>query len=337
MKAQITQLSMLTGPSGWEDAVRDLVACRAASLDLHMETDGLGNLTVWKRGRVRPPQPVVLSAHLDEPGMMVKSVAKGGFLKFGLTGDTDPRTVLGKTVAVGERSLPGIVGLKPIHLTPPEERKSMPKTGELYLDIGAPNEDWACSSVCPGDYAVFVQRPLCLGEHMLLAKAMSRSMGCAVLLALMSRELPVDVCFSFSTQRHVGCRGTYGAAARLRPGLVVALDICPGEGAGELLPLLGGGPVIPAMDKGAVFDRKVVALLKKGAETAHIPVQIWADAGVGGEGGVWQRSCGGAQTAVLYCPAKYCTAPAQVIDSRDTEAMVAVICGMLTELEGQWI
>lgn len=80
----------------------------------------------------------------------------------------------------------------------------MPKTGELYLDIGAPNEDWACSSVCPGDYAVFVQRPLCLGEHMLLAKAMSRSMGCAVLLALMSRELPVDVCFSFSTQRHVG-------------------------------------------------------------------------------------------------------------------------------------
>lgn len=77
-----------------------------------------------------------------------------------------------------------------------------------------------------------------------------------------------------------------------------------------MLPLLGGGPVIPAMDKGAVFDRKVVALLKKGAETAHIPVQIWADAGVGGEGGVWQRSCGGAQTAVLYCPAKYCTAPA---------------------------
>lgn len=337
MTELLQKLSALTAPSGWEDAARDFVLEQGRMLGASAETDRLGNVILRKTGARRTKAPVVLSAYLDEPGFMIKEIMQGGLLRFGLTGDTDPRTILGRKVRVGEENLPGVVGLRPIHLMPPEERNTMPKTGELYLDVGAPDRAWAAGQIAKGDFGVFDGDFEMLGEHRFLAKAMGRSVSASVLLALLRRELPLDVVCVFTVQRLVGSRGAY-AAAGLEPGCAVALDVCSGDEEGVNLPRLGGGPVIPQMDAGAFYDRKLTRLLQQGAGRKEQPCQMQAGAGDKGDGAVYRTARNGARTAALKCPVKYGNAPAQLADFRDVAAMEQELFGLLEELEAEaWI
>lgn len=338
MMERLKTLSSLTAPSGWEDEARQYVLREARAMGISGELDRLGNVILRKRGRKPTNRPVVLAAYLDEPGFMVKEITQEGLLKFGLTGQTDPRTILGKTVRVGESGLRGIVGLRPIHLTPPEERKMMPKTGDLYLDVGAPDRAWTAGHVARGDYGVFGQELQPLGEHRILAKAMGRSVGSAVLLGLLAQELPLDVTLVFTVQRLVGSRGAYAAAAAVQPGAVIVLDVCPGADSGDSHPHLGGGPVVPRMDDGAFYDRKLLRLLQQGAQREKQTVQLWASAGDTGDGSVFVSAREGAPTGALKCPVKYQSAPAQVVDLRDIAAMERVLLGTLMEMEAEsWI
>lgn len=329
----LQKLSALTAPSGLETAVEIYISDRAASLGLSARRDPLGNLLVEKPGAVHPARPVVLTAYMDEPGMMIRNVTDEGFFRFGLTGPTDPRTILGKTVLAGAGAYPGVVGRKPIHLTTPQERKTMPAADDLYLDLGAADRAAGESLAGPGDYAVFAPEFLELGTNALLAKAMGRSVGCSVLLSVMEQPLPVDVTFVFTTQRQVGSRGAMAAAARLRPGVAIALELCPGDG--EKQPKLGNGPVLPAVDKSAIYDRDLTVLLRSAAPG---PIQPWATVDTDGDGGVFQRSGGGAKTAALCCPARYCSGPAPVIDRRDLEAVPKLLLSGLAALKDRpWL
>lgn len=157
------ELSVLTGPSGLEGAVADYIQKKAETLSLAAKRDPLGNVFVEKPGAKHTARPVVLTAYMDEPGMMIRSITEEGLFRFGLTGDTDVRTILGKTVLAGDRENRGVVGRKPIHLTSAQERQTMPKVDELYLDLGAEDRTQAEKLAEPGDYAVFTPEVLELG------------------------------------------------------------------------------------------------------------------------------------------------------------------------------
>lgn len=333
MLKQLQELSALTAPSGLEGAAEAYISEKAKALGLAPERDPLGNLMVDKPGVKHPSRPVVLTAYMDEPGMMIRSVTDEGFFRFGLTGPTDIRTILGKTVLAGPDGHRGVVGRKPIHLTSAEERKTMPDAEDLYLDLGASDRKQAETMAEPGDYAVFTPEFLELGEHGVLAKAMGRSVGASVLLHLMAQDLPVDVTFVFTTQRQVGSRGAMAAAAGLQPGVSISLELCPGDG--EKQPKLGAGPVIPAVDKSAIYDRDLTNLLKAAAPG---PIQPWARVETGGDGGVFQRSGGGAKTAAICCPVRYPDAPYPVIDRRDYLALPELLLSSLRVLKDQpWL
>lgn len=327
MLTEIKNLSALMGPSGWEDAVGAYVMEKAKKLGLVAEKDALGNVFVKKTGEKRAEKPVVLAAYMDEPGFMLRSITETGLFRFGLTGDTDPRTILGKTVLVGEAGHRGVVGRKPIHLTDAQERKTMPKTEDLYLDLGAESREQAGTMAEPGDFAVFAPEFLELGEHEMLGKAMGRSVGCGVLLSMLERTLPVDVTFLFTVQRQMGSRGASAAAAGVQPGTVIALEL--GEGNGEVK--LGEGPVLPAVDKSAIYDRKLTELIKKSAPGK---LQQVGKTENGGDAGAFQRVGGGAKTAAILCPAKYLTAPNSVVDRRDVSALPELLEAMLWALAG---
>lgn len=327
------ELSVLTGPSGLEGAVADYIQKKAETLSLAAKRDPLGNVFVEKPGAKHTARPVVLTAYMDEPGMMIRSITEEGLFRFGLTGDTDVRTILGKTVLAGDRENRGVVGRKPIHLTSAQERQTMPKVDELYLDLGAEDRTQAEKLAEPGDYAVFTPEVLELGPHALLAKAMGRSVGAGALLKLLGRDLPVNVTMAFTTQRQVGSRGAMAAAARLQPGVSISLDLCAGDG--EKQPKLGKGPVLPTVDKSAIYDHTLTALLQQAAPDG---LQPWAETESGGDGGVFQRSGGGAKAAVLCCPARYLTGPYAVIDRRDYEALPEILYAGLCALKDQpWL
>ena len=326
MLTTIKTLSQLTAPSGWEHSVRDYIQKIAGQRGFSCTVDPLGNLLVHVPGKTAPKEPILLAAYLDEPGFMVEEITKEGLLKFGLMGSIAHRNILGRQVLAGDGAHRGVVGLKPIHLTSQEERKKLPKVEDLYIDLGFSDRKDTEKQIQPGESGVFAEPFRELGNR-ILGKAMGRSVSCGVLLELMNRELPVDVTMAFTVQHQVGCRGAYGVGAEQQDGVCVALDLCPVTSEQEKLPKLGKGPVIPRMDKNAMFD---VQLTKKLISAAgNTPVQRIARAETAGDGGVIQRSGSGKRVAALYCPVAYETAPCQMIDPKDAEQMVVVLTAFL--------
>ena len=327
----LEELSSCFGPSGWEDKVREYLLNKVTPYGDEILVDKLGNLHVLKKGRKTPKKPVVLTAYMDEPGFMIKDVTREGMIKFGLMGGTDVRSILGKTVLVGENAYQGVVGRKPIHLTTPEERKTVPGAGELYIDIGADDRAMSIIRVGKGDCGVFGGSFRRLGQNQILCKALGRAVSCGVLLKLMEEELPVDTWFVFTTAKLVGNRGAYGAAHVRNAGVSIHVDICPGEVSGDAMPRISGGPVVPAMDKGTVYDDLLRKTMIAAAKAEYCKLQPWAELPVKGQGGVFREK--GAKALSLCCPVKYLTAPCQAADLRDVEIMPGLLKNFLAEME----
>ena len=133
----LKELCTLEGVSGDEDRVRDWIAQRARPCADQVRTDALGNLIVWKKGKKSTGNKLMLCAHMDEVGLIVTRVTEEGFLKFDFVGGVDRRVAIGKPVVLGPDRIPGVIGLKAIHLVSREERQKAPKTDALYVDIGA--------------------------------------------------------------------------------------------------------------------------------------------------------------------------------------------------------
>ena len=210
-------LCALNGVSGDEGQVRSYIRGWAEEHADSVRTDALGNLIVFKRGRKAAENRLMLCAHMDEVGVIVTRATDEGFLKFDFVGGVDRRVALGKPVELGPGRVPGVIGMKAIHLLSREDMKKVPKTDALYLDIGASSREEALSMVPLGTCGAFVGPPERFGEGLFKAKAIDDRVGCAVMLELLREKLPMDVTFAFTAQEEVGTRGAFGAAFSVTP------------------------------------------------------------------------------------------------------------------------
>lgn len=126
MTDTLKELCSLYGVSGREDSVREYIVSQL-SPDCEYSVDNPGNLLVFKKGRKRPKNTVMLAAHMDEVGFIVTYVTDDGLLKFDNVGGIDVSVMTGRSVRVGERLIPGVIGVKPVHLLKEEEKRSSPK------------------------------------------------------------------------------------------------------------------------------------------------------------------------------------------------------------------
>ena len=155
MLENVKKLCALPGVSGWEDEVRDAILLQVMDYADRIETDAMGNLYAFKKGLTSLERPVMLAAHMDEVGIIVTGYREDGSLRFQFVGGMDRRVVLGKRVFIGPEHIPGVIGLKAIHLVSKAERDGVvPKVEELYVDIGAESEDEARARVRLGDRGV---------------------------------------------------------------------------------------------------------------------------------------------------------------------------------------
>ena len=146
----IKTLCRIAGPSGAEEPVRQYLLRQARPHADEVRQDAMGNLLVFKRGRARPARTILLAAHMDEVGVIVKSATEDGFLRFAFVGGVDRRVAIGKRVFLGPERLPAVIGMKPIHLASAEERKKIPPLEQLYLDLGASSRAEAEQLAAPG-------------------------------------------------------------------------------------------------------------------------------------------------------------------------------------------
>ncbi len=319
----------LSGVSSWEDPVRDYIRQRVEPHADRVEVDALGNLIVFKRGAKAAGNKLMLCAHMDEVGLMVKSVTEEGYLKFGCVGGIDRRILLGKQVEVGERKIPGIIGLKAIHLTTAEERKKVPKLTDLYIDIGAKDKEEALAQVEPGDVCTFVSDAVEFGEGLLKAKAIDDRVGCAVMVKLLEEELPMDCTFVFTAMEEVGTRGAFGAAFSVTPEIALVLEGTTAADVPALEPdrqvcWPGKGPVLSWMDGGTIYDRGLFELLRELAEKNGIPWQMKHYLSGGTDGGAVQRTKAGVRVTGISAAVRYLHAPNSVCSISDAEQMLAL-------------
>lgn len=317
-------LCALSGPSSYEGPVRDYLRQRAEAGGAETRTDGMGNLICVKKGAKTAPDKLMLAAHMDEVGLMVKRITDDGYVKFACLGGIDRRVLLGKPVFLGKDQIPGVVGLKAIHLTSAEEEKKVPKLEELFIDIGAKSREEAENLTHIGDFAVFSDTITEFGNGLLKAKAIDDRIGCAVMIELLERELPMDVTFVFTVQEEVGTRGAMGAAFSVTPEIALILEgttaaDSPTTDAHRRVCYPGKGPVVPYMDGGTVYDRGLFELLGDLAEENAIPWQTKEYVSGGTDARVIQRTKTGVRVAAISAAVRYLHSPSSVADIQDFE------------------
>lgn len=329
MVTTLKELCLLSGVSSFEDEVRNYIRNRVAPHADSIRVDAMGNLIVFKKGAKSTGNKLMLCAHMDEVGLIIRAITEDGYLKFACVGGIDRRVLLGKRVAVGDNKVTGIIGLKAIHLTGPEERKRVPKLEEYYIDIGAKDKEAAEKLVNIGDCGVFVSDVVEFGNGMLKAKAIDDRVGCAILVKLLEEELPMDCTFVFTVQEEVGTRGAFGSAFSVTPEIAMVLE---GTTAADN-PALdehcqvcwpGRGPVISWMDGSAVYDRELFELLRDLADQNNVPWQMKHYLAGGTDAGAIQRTKEGVRVTGISAAVRYLHAPSSVASISDMEHMLTL-------------
>lgn len=340
MMQTLFELCALSGTAGDEGRVRDYIRAKAQPYADSIRTDALGNLIVFKKGKKPTGNRLLLAAHMDEVGLIVTHVTDEGYLKFDFVGGVDRRVALGKNVVLGDAEIPGVIGLKAIHLVSAEERKKAPKTESMYIDIGAKDKEAALKLVQPGTYGCFVGAPELFGDGMLKAKAIDDRLGCAIMLELLKEELPLDVTFAFTTQEEVGTRGAFGAAFSVAPELALVLETTtaadlPGIENHRRVCAPGKGPVISYMDGSTIYDRELFETLRRLAEANEIPWQTKEYIAGGNDSRTIQRSRAGVRVAAMSAAVRYLHAPASVGSVADFENMYKLTRLFLDHVAGE--
>ena len=331
------ELCALPGPSGCEDAVREFVLKKAKPFADEIRTDAIANVMVFRKGAKALERSVLLCAHMDEVGVIIKKITDDGYLKFGFVGGVDPRVVIGRPVSIGKTQ--GVIGIKAVHLTTAAERRTMPKTKDLYIDIGATSKAAAEKLVSLGDYGVFDSAVVEFGDGLIKAKAIDDRVGCAALLKLLEDEPPIDTWFCFTVQEEVGLRGAASMAFALDPGFAMVLE---GTTAADLAEVKGadavcrvrGGVVLPFMDGATIYDAELFELLRDACIKRGIPWQTKTRVAGGTDAGRIHKSRAGVRVCAAAAPVRYIHSPSSVAAAADCEAVLAAARAFLEELGG---
>ncbi len=322
-------LCALSGVSSFEDEVRDYIRQRVTPYATDLRVDAMGNLIVLKKGARATGNKLMLCAHMDEVGLIIKSITEDGYLKFGCVGGIDRRVLLGKQVALGEQKVTGVIGLKAIHMTTAEERKKVPKLEEYYIDIGVKSREEAEKLVGIGDCGVFVSDVVEFGDGMLKAKAIDDRVGCAVLVKLLEEDLPMDCTFVFTVQEEVGTRGAFGSVFSVTPEIALVLEgttAADNPALDESLQVCwpGKGPVLSWMDGGSIYDRGLFELLRDLADRNGLPWQMKHYLAGGTDASAIQRTKSGVRVAGISAAVRYLHAPSSVANISDMEHMLTL-------------
>ncbi|MDR0292871.1 MAG: M42 family peptidase [Oscillospiraceae bacterium] len=319
----LKNLCDLDGVSGWEDDVRNHIRKAAEPFADEMREDVMGNLLVFRKG-AKEGKTVMAAAHMDEVGLIVRGATDDGFLRFGTDGGIDRRLLFAKTVRCGQKKLPGVIGVKAVHLSKRKELESVPQINDMYIDIGASSKDDALRKVPLGEVCAFTTKPEEFGKGLFKAKALDDRVGCAVLLRLLEEKPAYDTWFAFTVQEEIGVRGARTAAYALKPSMALivegttAADLPDLKGA-ERVCAPGEGVVLSYMDGGTVYDRELFAKMRSLADNEKIPWQLKQTVAGGTDAAAIQRSRDGVPVAGLAAAVRYIHAPVSVVFLEDAE------------------
>lgn len=331
----LKDLCLINGTSGRENAVRDYIIERIPK-DCTYTVDNLGNIITEKRGKNRPKNKIMLSAHMDEVGFIITHITDDGFLKFSPVGGIDERVVFGRSVTVGDKNTTGVIGSKAVHQLTAEESKKVPSFDEMYIDIGAEDKKEAESYVQIGDCAYFNSEYIEYGDGLVKAKALDDRMGCQILLEILNSQAEYDFTACFVTQEEIGTRGATVAAYNVKPDYAVVIEgttasDISGTPDGKKVCTLGDGAVVSYMDRGTVYDFELYKRVRKIAQANGIKCQTKTVVAGGNDAAAIHKSGAGVKTVAVSVPTRYIHSPSSVAKLEDIESVKQLAVSLIGE------
>ena len=333
--SNLKTLTQLDAISGREQAVREEISRQVAAFAGQVRTDTLGNLIASIPGS--GPERVILCAHMDEVGLMIKYISPEGFLYFVAVGGIDPRTLLAQRVTVHTASgkLTGIIGTKPAHITQEAERGKAVPLNELYIDVGLPGPV-AAQQIRVGDFATLQRGFEEFGDGRVSSKALDDRVGCFCILEALKRvpHPVVNAEVVFSVQEEVGTRGAGVAAFGLEADAAFAVDatgaadipLCRAQ---DYIVSLGKGVGITALDSMTITPQWLFEELKNLCNREKIAYQVRIAPRAGNDAGALHRSRTGITTCALSVPVRNIHSNVEVAAVADIEATVNLLCAIL--------
>lgn len=321
-KELLELLANAHGVSGFEEGLREIVIKAFEEYADSVYTDKLGSVIAHKKGTGNGAVKILMAAHIDEIGMMVKDIDEKGFIHFTNVGGIDPRTILSQEVIIhGKRQLLGVIGSKPPHLQTSEEQDKSMKMEDMIIDAGM-DKNTLEKVVRIGDSITINRKMISLLNSRVTGKAMDNRAGVATLYETI-KELSktihfADVYLVATVQEEVTMAGGFTATYRINPDVGIAVDVGHGR-----IPELNNSNSIemgkgPGITLGGNIHPGLRKQLIKVADNYNIPVQTSVAPGpTGTDARAMQITRDGVPALVLSLPLRYMHTSVEVLDMKD--------------------
>jgi endoglucanase len=330
----LQRLTRTPGIPGFEHRVRAIVRDELTPLVDDVRVDRLGNLIATKRGPGGPT--VLIAAHMDEIGFLVRHVDPRGFLRLQHLGSFDPRVLLAQRVIVHAASGGQVRGViettvDPAHFAPPNEARR-PDMRDLFVDVGS-----KASGIEIGDM-VTLDRDMYAAEDRIVSRALDDRLGLYVMIEAIRAlgDTASTIVAVATTQEEVGSRGAVVAGHDIDPDICVALDLTvandiPGASPEEEVTRLGAGPAIKVMDTTQISHRGIVRQVRDIARDLGIPLQLEVLNQGGTDASLIQRLRAGVSVITLSIPARYIHTVNETVAISDVEHSVTLLTRYLEQ------
>ncbi len=327
MLSLLTKLTEAPSISGSEGSVREVMRKELKNYVDEIHVDKIGNL-IARKGKGSPK--ILLAAHMDELGLMVKYVDKSGFINFETIGGWDERVLPGIKVHIhgSKGSVTGVIGTKPVHLQDKDEQKNPFKLKELFIDIGAGSaEDVRKAGISIGDMITRSGEVSRLLGSRLTGAGFDNRAGCAVLIEVMKRirGFKGTVYAVGTVQEETGLIGVRGSIFGIQPDVVLALDTNIAGDTPEIKPnesnlVLGKGPTMDLKDAISITNPRVKKWILETAEKTKIKIQLNVMSGGATDASMAPMIREGIPSGCLAVPVRYVHTPVEVVELNDMEA-----------------
>jgi len=346
----LEELSNAPGPSGFEGPVREIVERELRATGLQVSTDGLGSVIAALAGPSGGPR-IMLAAHLDEVGGMVRYITPEGMVKFRLLGGWLDQALLDQrwTILTVKGPVTAVSGIRSPHITSAAEQERVTPRNDVFLDVGARNkEDAEALGIRPGDGIVPASSFTEVAGGRYVGKAMDDRVGCVMLIETLRRlkeqgiKMPNTLYFVGTVQEEVGLRGAHTAVQAVKPDLGISLEVGlasdhPGAQADRAQERLGGGPTIYLADAQMLVNLKLRDFILRVAAEHQIPMQTEVTEGGSEDCAELQRFDAGKPAVNLAVAARYLHSHNSMIERRDLDRTVDLLVNLLPLLDAKTV
>jgi len=342
MNKLLKKLADAPGISGFEEDIRNLMMEELKKHSDEIEIDKMGNIIALKKGDPKGDK-IMLAAHMDEIGLMVRYIDEKGFIKFSKIGGINDQMLLNQTVEIytDKGIIMGVIGSKPPHKMKEAERKKIIGSEDMFIDIGALDKEDAEKIVSIGDPIIFKHNFSELPNNLITAKALDNRVGCLVLLEVLKRVNSKANIYAVGTvQEEVGLKGAKTSAFKINPDMALALDVTiagdhPGIKEDEAPAKIGEGPAIILTDasgRGIITHPKVKKLLINAAQKKEIPHQVEVSDGGTTDATAIHLTREGIPAGVLSVATRYIHTPVSIVSLEDIENTIELLVAALEDI-----